>query len=144
MNQDNANQAQMTDLDEQLLEEHQDWAALLSKAANSIPADSSVVPVVLHALKAERQGTADGSAWARYLSGAAQLQSRDFDAVQPALQAVRLERRRAGQWRQSFTRLIAGAAAVAAVVAAVAVFTPARSADPMEAYSAYQEAARGW
>lgn len=144
MNQDNANQAQMTDLEEQLLEEHQDWAALLSKAANSIPADSSVVPVVLHALKAERQGTADGSAWARYLSGAAQLQSRDFDAVQPALRAVQLERHRVRQWHDSITRFIATTAAVAAVVAAVAVFSPPLSADPTDAYSAYQEAARGW
>ena len=141
MNEDNANASQQTKLQPSDLEE-QGWAALLSKAADSIPTDSSVVPTVLEALNLER--TADGSSWARYLSSAAQLQPSDFDAVQPALQAVRLERRRAGQWRQSFTRLIAGAAAVAAVVAAVAVFSPARSADPMEAYSAYQEAARGW
>lgn len=138
MNEENANDPQPTSLEEQ------GWAALLSKAADGIPTDSSVVPTVLEALWLERERTADGSLWAQYLSSAAQLQPSDFDAVQPALQAVRLERRRAGQWRQSFTRLIAGAAAVAAVVAAVAVFTPARSADPMEAYSAYQEAARGW
>ena len=136
MNEDNANE--QTDLEQQA------WAALLSKAATSSPVDSGVVPVVLEALKAERERTADGSSWARYLSSAVQLQSADFDAVRPTLQALKLERRRAVQWRGSVTRLLAGAAAVAAVVAAVAVFSPSRSADPTDAYSAYQEAAKGW
>ena len=125
------------------LEQHA-WQALLSKTAADSPADSSVVPVVLAALELERQPTADGSAWARYLLSAVQLQQSDFGAVQPALRALQLERRRNVQWRESVTRFIAGAAAVAAVVAAVAVFSPSRSADPTAAYSAYQEAARGW
>ena len=158
MKQDNVNHPQTTNLENQQLEEQlledqqvnnqqsedQLWAALLSTAADEIPADSSVVPVVLQALQLERQYTADGSSWAQYLSGAAQLQDSDFGAVQPALKAVRLERHRVRQWYGSIKRFIATAAAVAAVVAAVAVFSPSLSADPTEAYSAYQEAARGW
>ncbi len=153
MKQDNTSHPQTSDLENhqlegRLLEERQvndqDWAALLSKAADSNPVDSSVVPTVLQALQLERQHTVDGSSWARYLSSAAQLQDNDFGAVQPALQAVQLERHRVRQWHGGVRRFIATAAAVAAVVAAVAVFSPPLSADPTDAYSAYQEAARGW
>lgn len=142
MNKDSKN-SQQTDLEAQDFEQ-QNWAALLSETVQHTPRDSRVVPAVLEALKVERELTGDGSSWARYLSSAAQLQSADFDAVQPTLKALKLERRRAGQWRESVTRWIATTAAVAAVVASVAVFSPSRSADPMEAYNAYQEAARGW
>ena len=131
-----------TDLEQSTLENN--WGALLSETAQHAPLDSTVVPVVLQALHGERERTADGSPWARYLSSAVQLQHADFEAVQPTLQALRLERRRVRQWRGLVTRLIATTAAVAAVVAAVAVFSPPISADPTDAYSAYQEAARGW
>lgn len=158
MNENHQHTPQSADLEAQTLEgqdlnvqnlntqdlEAQRWAALLSKTAKNTPADVIIVPTVLEALRVERERTDDGSIWARYLSSAVQLHSSDFDAVKPALQAVRLERRRAGQWRDSLTRFIATTAAIAAVVAAVAVFSPPLSADPTEAYSAYQEAARGW
>ena len=157
VNEDNANNPQRADLEKTSLEQtdlerndleqavvQRDWNALLSETARRAPLDSTAVPVALEALGRERQRTADGSPWAQYLSSAAQLHDVDFDAVQPALRALSLERRRVRQWRGSVTRLIASAAAVAAVVAAVAVFSPSRSADPTEAYSAYQEAARGW
>ena len=148
----NENNLKQTDLEQADLQQtklgranvQDNWAALLTETAQRAPVDSTIVPVVLEALKAERDRTGDGSSWARYLSSAVQLHSTDFDAVQPALRALKLERRRVRQWRESVTRLIATIAAVAAVVAAVAVFSPPLSADPTDAYSAYQEAARGW
>ena len=141
------NEFEQTDLEQTEFEQtnlEQPWAALLSETAQCAPLDSTVVPVVLQALRSERAHAADGSEWARYLSSAVQLQDADFEAVRPTLQALKLERRRVRQWRESVTRLIATTAAVAAVVAAVAVFSPPLSADPTDAYSAYQEAARGW
>lgn len=150
MNEDNANSPQRPDLEQSDLEPSdvepsdvdKNWAALLSETAQRAPLDSTVVPVILEAL--ERQRTGNGSSWARYLSSAVQLQSADFGAVQPTLRALRLERQRVRQWRGAVRRLIATTAAVAAVVAAVAVFSLPVSADPTDAYSAYQEAARGW
>ena len=121
------------------------WAGFLSSATREGSADLEVTPRVLNALREERQSVADGSAWARYLSSAAVLNLVDTNAIRPALQAVRLERVRAQRWRLNVTRLVAGAMATAAVVAALLVFTPKTTGvDPSEAYSAYQEAARGW
>jgi lipase chaperone LimK len=121
------------------------WAGFLSVAATKSSADLEVTPRVLNALQQERASVADGSAWARYLSSGAVLNPVDANAVRPALQAVRLERVRSQRWRLNVTRWVAGAMATAAVVAAVLVFNPpSASADPSEAYNAYQEAARGW
>jgi lipase chaperone LimK len=121
------------------------WAGFLSSGAKKSSADLEVTARVLNALQQERASVADGSAWARYLSSGAVLNPVDANAVRPALQALRLERVRAQRWRLNVTRWVAGAMATAAVVAAVLVFTPpSASADPSEAYNAYQEAARGW
>lgn len=121
-----------------------DWDEFLSSGAKLSEADLEATNRVLGALKLEREGVADGSPWAQYLSSAAQLSDTDARAVQPALQAVRLARQQARRWRLNVTRFVAGAAAAVAVVAAVSVFSPSASADPSDAYSAYQEAARGW
>ena len=120
------------------------WAEFLSSAAARSETDERATREVLAALKRERDGVADGSAWATYLSKAAQLNERDAGAVQPALAAVRRERQRLEHWRLNVTRFVTAAAAAAAVVVAVTVLRPAASADPSDAYSAYQEASRGW
>jgi hypothetical protein len=121
------------------------WAGFLSSAAKENTVDLEVAPRVLNALRRERETVADGSAWARYLSSGAVLKPVDVNAAQAALQAVRTERVRVQRWRLNVTRLVAGAMATAAVVAAVLVFTPRNTgADPSEAYNVYQEAARGW
>ncbi len=120
------------------------WAEFLSSGAKLREVDFDATKHVMEALNLERESVADGSSWAKYLSGAAQLSSWDSRAVEPVLKALQLERRRVQRWRLNVTRFVAGAMAAAAVVAAVAVFTPNRSADQNDAYAAYQEAARGW
>jgi sugar phosphate isomerase/epimerase len=120
------------------------WADFLSSGARLRDADFEATNRVLNAVRLERDGVADGSVWAKYLSGAAQSNQMDSSVVQPVMQAVHLERQRAQRWRLNITRFVASAAAAAAVVAAVMVFTPSATADPSDAYSAYQEAARGW
>jgi hypothetical protein len=120
------------------------WAEFLSSGTKLREADFDATNRVLEAVRLERDGVADGSAWAKYLSKAAQLEPLDAGVVRPVIQAVRLEQQRVQRWRLNVTRFVASAAAAAAVVAAVMVFSPATTADPSDAYSAYQEAARGW
>jgi hypothetical protein len=120
------------------------WAEFLSSGARLRDTDLEATNRVLSAIKLERAGVEDGSSWAKFLSDAAQLSPDDAAVTSPVLQAVRLERGRVHRWRVNVTRFVAGAAVAAAVIAAVAVFSPATSADPSDAYSAYQEAARGW
>ena len=122
------------------------WAGLLSGAAKLRPTDHAATDSVLNALRAARvEPQAD--AWAEYLSGGATLRPVDHQATPAVLRTLHAERTRVK--RQHVLRwrgLAAGfSLATAAVIAGVLVLrAPDATADPNEAYQAYQEASQGW
>jgi hypothetical protein len=120
---------------------NQDWDTLLSSAAQLSETDHNSTSAVLSALKRER-GT--DPAWTSYLSQAVQLRPVDVAAIQPTLEKLRLERQKRKVLRLNLTRAVAGLAAAAVAAVTLVVFSPAASADPSEAYSAYKEANIGW
>jgi hypothetical protein len=125
------------------LEQDSSWSSLLSSAAQLSETDHNSTNAVLSALQSERERAAD-PAWASYLSSAVQLRPVDFAAAAPTLAMLRLERQKRKTLRLTLTRAIAGVAAAAVAAVAFVVLTPTASADPTEAYTAYQEANIGW
>jgi Mn2+/Fe2+ NRAMP family transporter len=119
------------------------WNTFLSSAAQLSETDHNSTDVVLSAIRLEREHGADPT-WTGYLSKAVQLRPVDMAAIAPTLEAVRLERQKRKVLRLTLTRAFAGFAAAAVAAVAFVVFTPSASADPAEAYSAYQEANIGW
>lgn len=122
------------------------WAGLLSSAAKLRPTDHAATDSVLNALRAAR-AEPQTDAWAEYLSNAATLRPVDHQAAPAVLTALHAERARTK--RQHVLRwrgLAAGfSLAAAAVIAGVLVLrAPDATADPNEAYQAYQEASQGW
>jgi hypothetical protein len=130
---------------EPLNAEEASWARLLSGASQLSAADEMATDAVLSRLRAERTRPLEATQedWDRSLSRAARLREVDFAAVDPALVALKLERHRAHHRRLVLSRVIAGFAAAAVVAGALVLRAPA-TADPSEAYMAYQEANQGW
>lgn len=128
--------------------EDESWAQFLSGASRLRTTDEQATDAVLRHLHAERaritaQDLLTDHDWDPGLSRAAELRDVDFAAVKPALRAVHLERQRTQHRRLVMSRVIAGFAA-AAVIAGALVLRAPTAADPSEAYTAYQEANRGW
>ncbi len=121
------------------------WARLLSGASRLSAADENAADAVMAGLRSERARLQETSSddWDRALSRAAALRKSDFAAVRPALQAVHTERQRLQHRRLVLSRVIAGFAAAAVIAGALVLRAPA-TADPSEAYTAYQEANQGW
>ncbi len=121
------------------------WARLLSSASQLSAADQTATDSVLARLRTERAQplAASQEDWDRGLARAAQLRDVDFAAVNPALQAVKQERHHRQYRRLVLSRVIAGFAAAAVIAGALVLRAPA-TADPSEAYTAYQEANQGW
>jgi hypothetical protein len=124
-------------------EEDLGWNSLLSSAAQLSETDHNSTDAVLSAIRLERERATDPT-WTNYLSKAAQLRPVDMAAVAPTLKALQLERQKHKVLRLNLTRAIAGFAAAAVAAVAFVVLTPSPSADPTEAYTAYQEANSGW
>jgi hypothetical protein len=121
------------------------WARLLSSASGLSASDQTATDSVLTRLRAERSRpiAASQDDWDHELSRAAQLRDVDFAAVRPVLQAVKRERLHRQHRRLVLSRVIAGFAAAAVIAGALVLRAPA-TADPSEAYTAYQEANQGW
>jgi hypothetical protein len=122
---------------------NQDWDSLLSSAAQLSETDHNSTNAVLSALKLERERGTD-PVWTSYLSHAVQLRPVDVAAITPTLEVLRFERQKRKILRLNLTRAVAGLAAAAVAAVSLVVFSPAASADPSEAYSAYKEANVGW